>query len=57
MKQYEYKFVRTKSRLGFDYDRKLQEAEREWNNLGREGWKFCTWANDVTIFIREAPPF
>ena len=53
MKQYEYKFVRSKAKLGFDYQQKLTEIEAEWNELGASGWKFCTWANDAAVFIRE----
>lgn len=53
MKKYEYKFVKTKFKTGFDYDRKVSEMEKEWNDLGSEGWKFCTWANDVMVFIKE----
>ena len=53
MKQYEYKFIRSKMKLGFDYDKKITETEAEWNKLGAEGWKFCSWANEAVIFIRE----
>ncbi len=34
MKQYEYKFVRSKAKLGFDYQQKLTETEAEWNDWG-----------------------
>ena len=49
MTQYEYKVVRQKMKLGFDYDKKLDELEAEWNQLGAEGWKFCTAASGVHI--------
>lgn len=53
MQKYEYKVVKSKVKIGFDYENKLLEMEKEWNELGKEGWKFCTWANDAIIFIRE----
>lgn len=53
MKKYAYKFVKVKSKIGFDFDKKVSEVENEWNELGVQGWKFCTWANDVMIFMRE----
>ncbi len=53
MKKYAYKFVKVKSKIGFDFDKKVSEMENEWNELGAQGWKFCTWANDVMIFMRE----
>jgi hypothetical protein len=53
MKQYEYKFIRSKMKISFDYDKKITETEAEWNKLGAEGWKFCSWANEAVIFIRE----
>lgn len=53
MKQYEYKFIRSKTKIGFDFDKKIAETEIEWNALGAEGWKFCTWANDAVVFVRE----
>ena len=34
MKQYEYKFIRSKMKIGFDYDKKITETEAEWNKLG-----------------------
>ena len=48
MKKYEYKMVEVKTTLGFDWKKKVREAE-----LGREGWQFCTRGNDVIIFMRE----
>ena len=56
MKKYEYKMVEVKTTLGFDWKKKVREAEERWNELGREGregWQFCTWGNDVIIFMRE----
>lgn len=31
MKNYEYKFVKTKIKIGFDFDKKVSEMENEWN--------------------------
>ncbi len=53
MKKYEYKFVKVGMKLGFDYDKKIEEAERVWNELGKQGWKFCKEGNGAIIFIRE----
>ena len=53
MKKYEYKMVEVKTTLGFDWKKKVREAEERWNALGREGWQFCTRGNDVIIFMRE----
>ena len=38
MKQYEYKFVKSKLKVGFDYDKKVEDMEAEWNELGSQGW-------------------
>lgn len=53
MKRYEYKFMKAKLKIGLNYEKKVDEMEAEWNKLGAEGWRFCTWANDVMVFIRE----
>ncbi len=53
MKKYEYKFAKTKAKIGFDYEKKIKELEHEWNELGQHGWKFCSWGDGVVIFIRE----
>ena len=53
MKKYEYTMVEVKTTLGFDWKKKVREAEERWNALGREGWQFCTRGNDVIIFMRE----
>ena len=53
MKKYEYKMGEVKTTLGFDWKKKVREAEERWNALGREGWRFCTWGSDVIIFMRE----
>ncbi len=54
MKKYEYKFVKNSGiKLGFDYDKKVEDMEKEWNSLGENGWKFCRDGNGFTIFIRE----
>ena len=50
MKKYEYKMIKGKTKLGFDYDKKVAEMEAEWNQLGLAGWKFCTWANDCLLY-------
>lgn len=53
MKKFEYKFVKQEAKLGFAQQKKIEDAEREWNDLGRQGWKFCQEDNGVIIFIRE----
>lgn len=53
MKKYEYKFVRKEIKFGFDANKKIEEAENEWNELGNQGWKFCKEGDGVMIFIRE----
>lgn len=53
--QYEYKFLSFPAKLSFDYDKKLRELERQWNELGQHGWKFCTHGPDFTVFMREIP--
>ncbi len=51
--KYEYKFVEFESKLGFNYDKKVIELEKQWNELGKQGWKFCKDGNGFTIFMRE----
>lgn len=53
MKKYEYKFVKVGMKLGFDNNKKVEEAEKEWSDLGKQGWKFCKEGSGVIIFIRE----
>ena len=53
MKKYEYKFIEIKGKIGLDFSKKVSDSEKQWNELGMEGWKFCTWGNGVVIFIRE----
>lgn len=53
MKKYEYKFIKIKTKLGLNYDKKLAETENEWNQLGLQGWKFCTLVNGAVVFIKE----
>ena len=54
MQQYEYKFVPIKPTLNkFQYERKLAQLEQQWQELGKNGWKFCTSIDDIAIFIRE----
>ncbi len=52
MKKFEYKFVRFRDRI-LGYEKKIQEAEEEWNRLGQDGWQFCKEGNGVIIFMRE----
>ena len=54
MKKYEYKIIEIKGKMGLDFSKKVEEMEKQWNELGMEGWKFCTWGNGVVIFVREA---
>ncbi len=53
MKQYEYKFVKFAIKPGFRYDEKVKQLERLWNELGKQGWRFCKDGYDFTIFMRE----
>ena len=53
MKKYEYKFVEHENKLGFNYEKKVLELEKTWNELGEQGWKFCKDGNGFTIFMRE----
>jgi len=53
MKKYEYKFIKEGVKLGFDASKKIVEAEKEWNELGKQGWKFCKEGSGVMIFVRE----
>lgn len=53
MKKFEYKFVVTKTKLGFDFEKKCKDLENEWNELGQQGWKFCSLGQGVAIFMRE----
>ena len=53
MKKYEYKMVEIKTKLGLDWQKKIREAEAQWNELGREGWQFCMHGNGVLVFMRE----
>lgn len=53
MKKYEYKFIAQRIVIGLDYEKKMKNAEAEWNELGRQGWKFCWEGNGCIVFIRE----
>ena len=53
VKRYEYKAVLVNSRFGIDYEKKVDAMVDEWNELGRQGWKFLTWANGAMLFMRE----
>ena len=53
MKKYEYKMVEVQVKLGFDWKKKIREAEARWNELGQEGWQFCMHGNGVLVFMRE----
>lgn len=49
MEKYEYKFVNWLKPYTSDYS-KIEEVQ---NELGRQGWKYCTDAQNAVIFIRE----
>ena len=53
MKKYEYKFVKQEVKLGFVQNKKVEDVEKEWNELGKDGWRFCREGTGVMIFIRE----
>jgi len=53
MKKYGYKFLRQEAKLGFVQQKKIEDAEKEWNELGQQGWKFRKEGNGVIIFMRE----
>lgn len=53
MRKFEYKFVDVKVSFGLNWNKKIEEAEAQWNKLGQEGWQFCTHGNGVIIFMRE----
>ena len=53
IKRFEYKFVKKEQKLGFSINKKVEDAEKEWNELGRDGWKFCKEGDGVIIFVRE----
>ena len=53
MKKYEYKMVEIKTKLGLDWQKKIREAEEQWNELGQEGWQFCMHGDGVIVFMRE----
>ncbi len=53
VKKFEYKMAEIKTSLGFDWQKKIREAEARWNELGREGWQFCMHGNGVIVFMRE----
>lgn len=53
MKKYEYKFVKQDAKLEFVQNKKIEDAEKEWNILGNEGWQFCKEGTGVIIFMRE----
>lgn len=41
LEKYEYKFIQQKIKLGSVQGKNKEEAEKEWNDLGKEGWRFC----------------
>ena len=53
IKRFEYKFVKKELKLGVLINKKVEDAEKEWNELGRDGWKFCKEGAGVIIFVRE----
>ena len=53
MKKYEYKFIIDKPVVGLIFEQRVKAVEEEWNELGRQGWKFCKQDNGYIIFMRE----
>ena len=53
MKKYEYKFIMQKATVGLNFEKKVKDAEEEWNELGLQGWKFCKEGNGCMVFMRE----
>lgn len=53
MKKFEYKFVKNEAKLGFKMEKKIEDAQHEWNELGKDGWQFCKEGINYTIFMRE----
>lgn len=53
MKKFEYKFVKEDVKIGFSQTKKLVDVEKEWNELGKDGWQFCKEGNGCIIFMRE----
>ncbi|MBF8982505.1 DUF4177 domain-containing protein [Lutibacter sp. B2] len=53
MKKIEYKIVVIKTKLGFNLEKKSKEFENELNELGQQGWRFCSWVNGGVLFMRE----
>lgn len=52
MKQYEYKIVEP-SKL-FKLGKSTSKVEKEWNELGNDGWKFVNFDYfSRAVFIRE----
>lgn len=51
--RYEYKILIEESKLGFDFKKKCRKMEVKWNELGNEGWEFCTFINGGVIFKRK----
>lgn len=41
MKKYEYKFVKQDAKLGFAQNKKIEDAEKEWNILGNGDGSFA----------------
>ena len=53
MKKYEYKFAQIEAKLGFNYALKIAQIEKQWNELGSQGWQFCHAGDSVLVFMRE----
>ena len=53
VKKYEYKFIEIETSLGLDWKKKMGETQERWDELGREGWQFCTRGGASLVFMRE----
>ena len=41
LERYEYKFIKQESKLGIMQGKEIEVIEKEWNELGKNGWRFC----------------
>lgn len=57
MKKYEYKFVKQEVKLGFVQNKKVEDVEKEWNELGKDGWRFCREGTGVRFKWRNTIGF
>lgn len=53
MKKYAYKFVKMEKDFQLNMDKKIKAMEKEWNELGAQGWKFCTQVGDRAVFRKK----